>query len=106
MKIDALEDVTGFEWDAANIAHIAQHDVAPEEAEEIFFDPNNILDKDIEHSVIEQRFLIIGKTDTGRLLYQVFTRRGNNIRVISSRDINKKEVGLYEKKVSRSKVQK
>jgi len=62
----------------------------------------NVLDEDIVHSIIENRFLIIGKTEKGRLLYQIFTRRGDKIRVISSRDINKKEVHLYEKKVSRT----
>jgi uncharacterized DUF497 family protein len=46
--------------------------------------------------------LIIGKTERGRLLYQIFTRWGDKIRVISSRDINKKEVHLYEKKASRA----
>ncbi len=106
MKIDVLEGVVGFEWDEANIAHIARHDVAPEEAEEIFFDINNILNKDVEHSVVEKRFLIIGKTEKDRILYQIFTRKGNKIRVVSSRDINRKEVGLYEKKARRSKVQK
>jgi len=106
MKIDVLEGVVGFEWDEANIAHIARHDVAPEEAEEIFFDINNILNKDVEHSVVEKRFLIIGKTEKGRVLYQIFTKKGNKIRVVSSRDINRKEVGLYEKKARRSKVQK
>lgn len=90
--------VSEFEWDQANIEHIAHHNVIPAEAEEIFFDRNNAVDEDIEHSATEERFLIIGKTKERRLLYQIFTRRGDKIRVISSRDINKKEVELYEKK--------
>ena len=52
--------------------------------------------------LLEERFLIIGKTKKGRLLYQIFTIRGDKIRVISSRDINKKEVGLYEKETNGS----
>jgi uncharacterized DUF497 family protein len=76
--------------------------VTPNEAEEVFSDEDNVLDEDIEHSIVEDRFLIIGKTDKGRLLYQIFTRRGDKIRVISSRDINKKEVHLYEKKAGRA----
>lgn len=99
-----LDGVTGFEWNEANIAHIARHNVAPEEAEEVFFDADNALDEDIKHSTVEKRFIIIGKTQKGRLLYQIFTRRGNKIRVISSRDINKKEVNLYEKAARRTKV--
>jgi uncharacterized DUF497 family protein len=102
MEIDILEEVTGVAWDEGNIEHIAEHNVTPEEAEELFSDPDNVLSEDIEHSTIEKRFLIIGKTEQGRLLYQIFTRRGESIRVISSRDINKKEVYLYEKKADRS----
>lgn len=104
MIVDALEGIVGFEWDEANIEHIAKHGVESDEAEEVFSDTDNVLDEDIEHSTVEKRFLIIGKTQEGRLLYQIFTRRGDKIRVISSRDINKKEVELYEKKVSRSKI--
>ncbi|OGD92850.1 hypothetical protein A2697_05235 [Candidatus Curtissbacteria bacterium RIFCSPHIGHO2_01_FULL_41_44] len=101
-----LDDVAGFEWDEANIAHIARHNVTPEEAEQVFFDTDNALDEDIRHSTIEKRFIIIGKTQNRRLLYQIFTRRGDKIRIISSRDINKKEVNLYEKTTRRTKVQK
>lgn len=101
MAVSKLK-VVGFEWDDANIEHIAQHNVLPSEAEDLFFDTNNVLDKDIEHSISEDRFIIIGKTKEERLLYQIFTKRGNKIRVISARDINKKEVQLYEKKTRRS----
>lgn len=100
------DGVSGFDWDEANISHIARHNVTPDEAEQVFFDENNALDEDIKHSKEEKRFLIIGKTEKGRLLYQIFTRRGNKIRVISSRDINKKEVNLYEKETRRTKIQK
>lgn len=104
MAKSKLGKVFEFEWDAANISHIAKHNVIPEEAEDVFFDENNVQDEDLEHSTDEERFLIIGKTTEGRLLYQIFTRRGNKIRVISSRDINKKEVHLYEKKANGSKI--
>jgi uncharacterized protein len=102
MAASKLRLVVGFEWDEANIEHIAQHNVAPNEAEDLFFDTSNVLNEDIEHSIVENRFILIGKTKKGRLLYQIFTKRGNKIRVISSRDINKKEVQLYEKKTRRS----
>ena len=102
MAVSKLKNIVGFEWDDANTEHIAQHNVTPSEAEDVFFDTNNVLDEDVEHSIIEERFIIIGKTKKERLLYQIFTKRGNKIRVISSRDINKKEVKLYEKKTRRS----
>ena len=99
MNVDVLKGVVGFDWNEANIEHIAEHDVTSDEAEKIFSDEKNVLDEDIEHLIIENRFLIIGKTEKSRLLYQIFTRRGDKIRVISSRDINKKEVQLYEKRL-------
>ena len=97
-----IRGIKRFEWDEANRSHIAKHNVVPQEAEDVFFDPDNTLDEDIEHSTVEKRFLIIGKTKDERLLYQIFTIRGNKIRIVSSRNLNKKEVSLYEKKVSRS----
>lgn len=102
MALPKLAKITGFEWDEANIEHSAKHNVIPKEAEDVFFDKNNVLDEDIKHSTVEERFLIIGKTKKGRLLYQVFTIRKGKIRVISSRDINKKEVKIYEKKTDSS----
>jgi len=95
--------ITGFDWDTANITHIALHKVTVEEAEEIFSDPNQVVQDDVKHSTEKEKSsIIIGKTEEGRVLYQVFTLRGNKIRVISSRDINKKEVKLYEETVSHS----
>ncbi len=102
MKLHKLEKILEFEWDEANISHIAKHHVLPKEAEEVFFDKNNVQHQDIKHSTTEKRFLIVGKTKKGKLLYQIFTLREEKIRVISSRNINKKEVTLYEKKTSSS----
>lgn len=102
MVLPKLDKALEFEWDEANMAHISRHDVVPKEAEEVFFDKDNVRDEDLEHSTIENRFLIVGKTKKGRLLYQIFTIRGEKIRIISSRSINKKEVKLYEKETIRS----
>ncbi len=102
MSLPKLGKVLEFEWDKSNIAHIAKHDVVPKEAEEVFFDKDNVQDKDLEHSTIEKRFLVVGKTKKGRLLYQIFTIRGEKTRVISSRSVNKKEVKLYEKETGGS----
>jgi len=107
MKLDIFDGIVGFDWDEANILHIADHGVEPDEAEEVFSDTNNVLDDDIKHSFGEKRFIIIGKNEKGRLLYQIFTRRLDKIRVISSRDVTKKkEVILYEKEIISTKVSK
>jgi len=57
-----LSGVSGFEWDSANISHIAKHDVASEEAEDVFFDTKYVISEDIKHSTREKRFVVIGKT--------------------------------------------
>ena len=107
MNLDIFDGIVGFDCDEANILHIAFHGVEPDEAEEVFSDTNNVLDDDVKHYFGEKRFIIIGKTEKGRLLYQIFTRRFDKIRVISSRDVTKKkEVILYEKEISSTKVSK
>ncbi len=87
-----------FEWDKGNIGKNSKHKVEDKEAEEPFFDENKITYKDVLHSRKEERFILLGQTKKQRLLYIVFTQRKNRIRIISARDINKKEVSLYEKK--------
>jgi len=88
-----------FQWDKGNAdKNIQKHTVTPEEAEQIFFDPHKKQYKDIVHSTNqEKRYLLIGKTKTNRLLFVAYTIRDNTIRVISARDLNRREKALYEK---------
>ncbi|MBM3710461.1 MAG: BrnT family toxin [Actinobacteria bacterium] len=51
--------------------------------------------KDIKHSQKEARYYALGKTDEDRFLYIVFTVRKKQIRIISARDMNKKERQVY-----------
>lgn len=62
-----------FDWDEANISHIARHEVTPEEAEQAIL--NNALDLDAETVNGEERFLSIGITNRGRLLVIATTMR-------------------------------
>ena len=94
----ADKEVYEFEWDIGNINKNIKHKVADKEVEEIFFDKNKVAYKDLLHSNKEKRYILLGKTKTNRLLFVVFTIRKNRIRIISARDLNKKEVSLYEKK--------
>lgn len=98
MRID--KSTVEFEWDKGNIGKNKKHHVNDQEAEEIFFDENKVLLKDVLHSKTEERFIILGKTKVDRVLYAVFTKRKKKIRIISARDLNKKEVLLllYEQK--------
>lgn len=86
-----------FEWDKGNIGKNKKHKVEDREAEEVFLDEGKIILKDILYSTQkEKRYILLGKTKKDRLLYIVFTEREEKIRIISARDINKKEVHLYE----------
>lgn len=94
-----------FEWDKRNNdKNWKKHKVSNQEAEEVFLDSNRFIFKDHLHSGKEERYRILGKTKEGRLLFIVFTKRVSKVRIISARDINKKEVLFYEKKVSTTKV--
>jgi hypothetical protein len=86
-----------FEWDEGNIKkNWERHRVSHIECEEIFFNRPIILRKDEPHSASEDRYFVLGKTDAGRLLFIVFTLRSNKIRIISARDMNRKEKKIYE----------
>lgn len=96
MRID--KKVVEFAWDKGNIGKNKKHSVDDKEAEEVFFDKNKVTFPDTIHSTEnEERLRIIGKTKRGRLLFIVFTKRDEKIRIISARDVNRKEVPLYEK---------
>lgn len=94
MRVD--KSVLEFEWDEGNIGKNKKHKVEDKEAEEVFLDERKKIFKDKLHSGGEERFRVVGKTRRGRLLFVVFVKRKNKIRIISARDINKKEVYLYE----------
>jgi uncharacterized DUF497 family protein len=88
-----------FEWDNGNVdKNWIKHKVAIKESEQAFVDPNVIISEDPKHSIAEKRWLLLGKSELGRKLAIIFTRRGNKIRVISARSQSRKERGLYEQK--------
>lgn len=91
------ETVVLFEWDKGNSGKNKNHGVEDREAEEAFFDTRKQTFRDTIHLQREERFRIIGKTKHGRLLFVVFTARREKVRIISARDVNKKEGYLYEK---------
>ena len=55
-----------------------------------------IITKDTAHSATEDRYRVLGKTDEGRILFLTFALRGDKIRVITARDVNKRERKAYE----------
>jgi len=91
-----LRRTVAFEWDQGNKGKNLKHGVRDEECEEVFFDPQKKLLKDVLHSQKENRYILIGATKQQRPLFVVFTPRNNNVRVISARDLNQRERRLYE----------
>ncbi|NPA95963.1 MAG: BrnT family toxin [Thermodesulfobacteria bacterium] len=87
---------TGFEWDKGNKdKNWLKHRVTNSECEQIFFNRPLIVHFDERHSDTEDRFYALGHTDLGRMLFIVFTIRGTKIRVISARDMSRKERAIY-----------
>jgi hypothetical protein len=94
---DMLAKCTGFEWDKCNSEKIKKkHDVTSVECEQVFFNLPVVAGDDEKHSETEIRFYVLGQTDSGRLLFLVFTVRKDKLRVISARDMNKKERRAYQ----------
>lgn len=91
-----LEKITGFEWDKGNEQKNVKHGVTPAEAEQVFMNEPLVVLDDLKHSGTEKRFHALGPTSEGRLLHIAFTIRTNMIRVISARDMHRKERALYE----------
>lgn len=91
--------ITGFDWDEGNRRKSAdKHQVSQSEAEQVFFNQPLLVLQDEKHSGAEIRLHALGKTDEGRLLHITLTLRGHQtlIRVISARDMHRKERAVYE----------
>ena len=92
-----LLDQLFFEWDEGNKdKNYLKHNVTIQEAEEIFGNEPLLLVTDHKHSQNEQRYVALGTTNNVRRLFLSFTIRKTIIRVISVRDMSKKEVNVYE----------
>jgi uncharacterized DUF497 family protein len=92
-----LSYVTGFDWDENNREkNWERHQVQAGECEEVFFNLPLLLESDPDHSQKEPRYYVLGHTIAGRRLFIAFTIRGDKIRVISARDMSKKERSIYE----------
>lgn len=89
---DPLDACTGFQWDDGNLQkNRGTHRVTAEEAEDVFFNEPLVVRGDIHHSQGEKRYFAPGQTSAGRYLFVAFTIRGVLLRVISVRDMYRKE---------------
>jgi len=94
--LDDLFRCTGFDWDEGNSGkNWHDHNVSDAESEEVFFNDPLVAGADIAHSQSEPRYFALGRTDSGRLLFVAFTLRKRLIRIISARDMTRKEAKRY-----------
>lgn len=96
MSVD-LAKISGFDWNAGNARKNDKHGVSMAEAEQVFFNAPVLLREDATHSQREPRLHALGKI-AGRRLHLSFTLRkaGTLIRVISAREMHRKERAIYE----------
>ena len=87
-----------FEWDPAKaVVNVKKHGVSFEEARSVFSDEFAVQFFDDGHSTVEDRFLLLGLSATGRLLLVCHCEReaGNLIRIISARRATRRESTFY-----------
>ncbi|OGO16236.1 MAG: hypothetical protein A2Z14_13705 [Chloroflexi bacterium RBG_16_48_8] len=86
----------GFDWDEWNAEKIwSRHQVSRAECEQVLFNQPLVVGEDAVHSQEEMRYYVLGQTDKGRQLFMVFTIRRDLVRVITARDMSRKERKIY-----------
>lgn len=86
-----------FDWDENKAKiNLDKHEVSFDEATSAFEDPLFLIFADIDHSINEKRFIIMGESTRGRLLIVAYTERQDLTRLISARLATSKECKAYE----------
>jgi len=86
-----------FEWDGPKAdANRRKHGVTFEEATTAFGDPLSLTIPDPDHSIGEERYVLLGVTHRGNLVAVVFADRAGAIRLISARAATRQERKIYE----------
>jgi uncharacterized DUF497 family protein len=87
-----------FDWDEnKNRINLEKHGITFEEASTVFFDDRAILFDDPEHSMDEDRFLLLGMSETAKVCIVCHCYRESDtvIRIISARQATRKEEQRY-----------
>ena len=93
-------DALHFEWDEAKAkANLKKHGVSFEEAKSVFLDDRAKMIPDPDHSVEEERFVLLGYSSSLKLLVvcHCYRSEGRVIRLISARKATRKEAQIYER---------
>ena len=90
-------EASEFDWDGGNAEkNWLRHRVSQSECEQVFFNQPLVVAEDVQHSEFEDRFLALGQTDAGRLLFVAYVLRDDKVRIISARDMTRREQKEYE----------
>jgi len=101
--MNRLAQIEGFDWGQGNIEkNWDRHKVCFIECEGVFFNRPLVVAEDTGDSKSEGRYYALGGTNDGRPLFVVFTIRNNKIRVISARDMNRKERRVYREEIEKA----
>jgi len=96
MDWELFVSCAGFQWDEGNRdKNWEKHRVSDAESEQAFFNFPLVFGDDVAHSRDEPRCYALGKTNAGRLLFVGFTIRGTLIRIITAREMTRKEKKRY-----------
>jgi uncharacterized protein len=86
-----------FDWDTNKaVSNLSKHGVSFDEAKTVFDDPLYVDFYDPDHSEDEERYLILGISNQGRLLIVSYTGREELTRLISARVVTRIEREAYE----------
>ncbi len=86
-----------YEWDSNKAsANLSKHGVSFEEAKTVFNDPLYVDFYDPDHSYSEHRYILVGESAQGRLLFIAYMEHDKIIRLISAREATSSERKAYE----------
>lgn len=88
-----------FAWDEKKAtSNLVKHGVSFEESTSVFDDPLSDTFPDPDHSFEENRFVIIGSSESGKILVVAHTDDGELVRIISAREVTHGERKSYEER--------
>jgi len=86
-----------FEWDKTKAAtNLKKHRVSFDEAASAFGDTLSLTIPDLDHSAEEDRLILLGMSQRGRMLVVCHAERGDNVRIFSARPATRGERKTYE----------
>jgi hypothetical protein len=92
-------DAEDFEWDLGNRPKLEKHRVDEDDVVSMFRSPIVFAGRITEPAHAEPRWLVLGRSERGRKLALVLTRRGERVRPVSCRPMRRNERKVYEEAI-------